>query len=232
VTRVLVTGAGSGIGEAMVQVARERGWEAVAWDLTLAEPVDVASEEQVEQALDRACADGTPELVVCAAGVLVLGDFTTTPADEWRRVLSVNVMGTVHTLAGLARRWQRAGVQGRAVVVTSMAGERGMQGGAAYSASKAALNALVRSASLEWAPLGHRINAVLPGSVDTPLLRGFVEANGGAARERELVAMQPMRRFAEPSEIARICAFLLSPESSYVTGALIAADGALALGYG
>jgi 3-oxoacyl-[acyl-carrier protein] reductase len=232
VTRVLVTGAGSGIGEAMVRVARACGWDPIAWDLTLNKPVDVASEEQVEHALDRACADGTPELVVCAAGVLALGDVTTTPSDEWRRVFSVNVMGSVHTLAGLARRWERDAVHGRAVVVSSMAGERGMQGGAAYSASKAALNALVRSAAMEWAPLGHRINAVLPGSVDTPLLRRFVDANGGEERERELVALQPMRRFAEPEEIARICAFLLSPESSYVTGALVAADGALALGYG
>jgi NAD(P)-dependent dehydrogenase (short-subunit alcohol dehydrogenase family) len=232
VTRVIVTGAGSGIGQAMVQVARERGWHPIAWDLTLAEPVDVASEEQVEQALDRACVDGTPELAVCAAGVLVLGNVTATSAAEWRRLLSVNVMGAVHTLAGLARRWERDGVHGRAVVVSSMAGERGMEGGAAYSASKAALNALVRSAALEWAPLGHRINAVLPGSVDTPLLRRFVDANGGEERERELVALQPMRRFAQPDEIARICAFLLSSESSYVTGALIAADGALALGYG
>lgn len=227
--RVLVTGAASGIGAAMVAAARSRGWETVGWDLRGEPRVDVSSRREVEAALEEQAR--LPEAVVCAAGVLVLGDLAGTDDDGWQEVLRVNLMGVVNPLRALSRAWADEGTHGRAVVVSSMAGERGLAGAVAYSASKAALNGLVRSTALDWAPQGHRINAVLPGSVDTPMLRSFVDAADGEV-ERKLVAVQPLGRFAEPAEIANVCAFLVSDESSYVTGALVATDGALALGYG
>lgn len=216
----------------MTAVAAARGWESIGWDCDLADPVDVTDETSVEAALSQALRGGVPNAVVCAAGVLVTGNLATTSAEDWARVLGVNLMGVVNTLRSVSAAWTDAGLRGRAVIVSSMAGERGMASGVAYSASKAAVNALVLSTALDWAPAGHRINAVLPGSVDTPMLRRHIAANGGVEAERKLLAVQPLGRLAQPSEIAQVCAFLLAEESSYLTGSLVATDGALALGYG
>lgn len=229
--RILITGAASGIGRAMTAVALGRGWEPIAWDRDLPDAVDVADAHAVESAVARLVAERrVPELVLCGAGVLSAGTLGAVSQEEWARVLGINLMGVINTLRSVSATW--TGVQGRAVVVSSMAGERGMADGVAYCTSKAALNGLVRATALDWARAGHRINAVLPGSVDTPMLRQHIATHGGAAARAELQAKQPLGRFAEPREIAEVCAFLLSDESSYVTGALLATDGALALGYG
>ena len=229
--KILITGAASGIGSAMVAVALARGWEPIAWDRDLPEPVDVADADAVDAALARIiAARGVPELVMCGAGVLSTGTITAIGNEEWARVLGVNLMGVVNTLRSLSVAW--TGLQGRAVVVSSMAGERGMADGVAYCTSKAAINGLVRATALDWARAGHRINAVLPGSVDTPMLRRHIAAHADSATIEDLQAKQPLGRFAEPREVAEVCAYLLSDQSSYVTGALIAVDGALALGYG
>jgi NAD(P)-dependent dehydrogenase (short-subunit alcohol dehydrogenase family) len=228
--KILITGAASGIGSAMVAVALARGWEPITWDRDLPEPVDVADAHAVDAALARVfSAHGVPELVVCAAGVLSTGTITSVDNAEWARVLGINLMGVVNTLRGVSAAWTGPG---RAVVVSSMAGERGMADGIAYCTSKAAINGLVRATALDWARAGHRINAVLPGSVDTPMLRRHIDAHGSATAREHLRAKQPLGRFAEPREVAEVCAFLLSDQSSYVTGALVAVDGALALGYG
>jgi NAD(P)-dependent dehydrogenase (short-subunit alcohol dehydrogenase family) len=230
--RIVVTGAGSGIGAAVTEVATARGWTPIAFDLTGQQPVDVGDERAVEQALERAWKDGLVDAVVCAAGILRDGRVEETEMEDWERVFRTNVFGVVHVLRGLGRRWTATGTHGRAVVLSSMAGERGMAASVAYCSTKAALNGLVRAVAIDWAPHGHRINAVLPGSVDTPMLRRYVEANGGAAAQARLDAMQPLGRVAAPREVAELCCYLASDQASYVTGATVAVDGALTLGYG
>jgi NAD(P)-dependent dehydrogenase (short-subunit alcohol dehydrogenase family) len=226
--KILVTGAASGIGRAVLDGMGARGFSSVGWDVSGQDPVDVSDEDQVRIALARIAP--VPEAVVCVAGVLSTGSLTDVDAAEWTRVLSVNVMGAVFVLRELARAWEAAGARGRAVVVSSMAGERGSANSVAYCASKAALNGMVKATALDWAPLGHRINAVLPGSVDTPMLDTFIGHD--EHRLAALITRQPLGRLARPSEIADLCAFLVSDQSSYLTGALVPIDGALTLGYG
>ena len=231
--RLVVTGAGSGIGAAIVDCARTRGWATVPIDRTIEPGVDVADEARLSEALETCRRDGHLDAVVCAAGILREGTIEDTTDSDWREMMATNLMGVVHTLRYFGRYWRETGVAGSAVIVSSMAAERGMKSGVSYATSKAALNGLVRAVAIDWAPRGCRVNAVMPGSVDTPMLQEHINEQGLGLDERtRLESVQPMGRFAAPSEIAELCCFLVSPDASYVTGAAIPVDGGLALGYG
>jgi NAD(P)-dependent dehydrogenase (short-subunit alcohol dehydrogenase family) len=231
--RMVVTGAGSGIGAAVVDCAVARGWATVPIDRTTKPGVDVAEEGQLLEVLESSRHEGNLDAVVCAAGILREGTIEDTTDSDWGEIIGTNLMGVVHTLRYFGRYWRDSGLAGSAVIVSSMAAERGMKSGVSYAASKAALNGLVRAVALDWAPRGCRVNAVMPGSVDTPMLQQHINEQGLGPRERaRLESIQPMGRFAAPSEIAELCCFLVSPEASYVTGAAIPVDGGLALGYG
>jgi NAD(P)-dependent dehydrogenase (short-subunit alcohol dehydrogenase family) len=229
----VVTGAGSGIGAAIVDCAVARGWATVPIDRAIEPGVDVADDAQVLEALETARRDGNFDAVVCAAGILREGTIEDTTDADWSEVISTNLMGVVHTLRYFGRHWRETGIAGSAVIVSSMAAERGMKSGASYATSKAALNGLVRAVAIDWAPRGCRVNAVMPGSVDTPMLQQHIDQQGlGFQLRARLESIQPMGRFAAPSEIAELCCYLVSTDASYVTGAAIPVDGGLALGYG
>jgi NAD(P)-dependent dehydrogenase (short-subunit alcohol dehydrogenase family) len=230
--RIVVTGSASGIGCAVATLARARGADVVGWDIAATPAVDVTDEHMVRSAMAAACETGdVPQAAVCAAGVLSAGDLVSVESDEWRHAFEVNVLGVVNVLRVLQETWHDALV-GSAVVVSSMAGDRGMSGIVAYCATKAAINGLIRAVALDWAPLGHRINGVLPGSVDTPMLNAYIDSHGGPSVRDRVMASQPLGRFATPEEVAEACLFLVSGKSSYITGATIPVDGALTLGYG
>jgi NAD(P)-dependent dehydrogenase (short-subunit alcohol dehydrogenase family) len=132
------------------------------------------------------------------------------------RLFAANVRAPYFLVAALAPKMAVRG-SGCIINVASMAGQIGLAGGAAYGATKATLAAMTRAWAAEFSPSGVRVNAIAAGPVLTP----------GAAPERieALGAMTLLSRAAQPSEIAEILAFLASPKASYVTGAVIAADG-------
>jgi NAD(P)-dependent dehydrogenase (short-subunit alcohol dehydrogenase family) len=132
------------------------------------------------------------------------------------RLFAANVRAPYFLVAALAPKMAARG-SGCIINVASMAGQIGLAGGAAYGATKATLAAMTRAWAAEFSPSGVRVNAIAAGPVLTP----------GAAPERieALGAMTLLSRAAQPSEIAEILAFLASPKASYVTGAVIAADG-------
>jgi 3-oxoacyl-[acyl-carrier protein] reductase len=113
---------------------------------------------------------------------------------------------------------QREGV---IVNVSSVMGERGWIGESNYSASKGAVNAFTRCSAVELARFGVRVNAVMPGFSPTELVAGLTQKDGGKGIKKQI----PMRNFGEVEEIARVVAFLAGPDSSYMTGSLIAVDG-------
>ena len=163
------------------------------------------------------------------AGITTHGLIEDLPFADWRRVLDVDLDGVFLGVRAAGRVMVRQG-SGSIVNIASIAWDRGAPGRSAYVASKAGVVGLTKTAAVEWAARGVRVNAVAPGYIDTPLLRGAYER--GAIAERDVLARIPAARVAHVSEIAAVVAFLGSPAASYITGQTIVVDGGFLADYG
>jgi len=239
----LVTGAGSGIGRASALAFAREGARVVASDReaeageatvrAVAEAggeacfvrADVTREDEVE-ALVAAARDrfGRLDCASNNAGMSgPLGPVHDLARSDWEQTLAVNLTGTFlcvkHEIAAMLA--QEGG--GAVVNTASGAGMVGVPGMAAYAASKHAILGLTRTAALENARTGVRVNAVCPGSVDTPMLRGTMGLS--PALEKAIRASQPGGRLGRPEEIAEAAVWLCSDRASFVTGASLLVDG-------
>lgn len=214
--KVLVTGGASGIGAATVKLLRAQGHDVVVADLP---DVDVTDEARV----DGFVASLAPLdwAVNCAGFSGVHANVAESTTDAWRKTMSVNLDGVYFCLRAELRAGARSIVN-----VASSAGRIGVPGMAAYAASKHGVIGLTKSAALELARQGVRVNAVCPGSVRTPMLSGFV--GGDEVLLEKMGRQAPMGRLAEPGEIAEAIVWLLSDAASYVTGAILSPDGGVA----
>jgi meso-butanediol dehydrogenase / (S,S)-butanediol dehydrogenase / diacetyl reductase len=231
--RALVTGAGSGIGEAVARKLHGEGAEVVLADVR-AEPVEAIAgqlEERVSAVeLDvrdeDAVRDVTREVDVLA-NVAGIGSTTTAPETSlavWEDVFAVNARGTFlcckHAIPGMV---ERGG--GSIVNMASVGGLIGFRNRAAYCASKGAVIALTRALALDHVADGVRVNAVCPGTVDSPWVRRLVEEVGESLDA--LRARQPMGRLGTPDEIAEAVLYLASDRAAFVTGTAFVIDGGL-----
>lgn len=236
--RVLVTGAGSGIGLACAQALLAHGARVAAVVQHEGQRAAVQAQAPgaqvlVQDLLDDAGAAALParaaehigglDGLACCAGIFFKKGSDDTTLDEWRQTLALNLDATfVLTRAAIAHMRAHRVADGAVVVTSSQIGRVGHARGAAYAASKAGLNGMVRSLALEWAAEGLRINAVGPGPIDTPMVAAAkADAQALAAMEASI----PMGRLGQPGEIAELMAFLLSRRASFITGQLICADG-------
>ncbi len=158
-----------------------------------------------------------------------------TSEEVWERTFAVNLKGAyLAAKHAIPRMALRGG--GAIVNVSSVQGLACQTGVAAYAASKGALNALTRAMALDHASDGIRVNAVCPGSVDTPMLRHSAELFKGAASAEATLAdwgrMHPLGRIASAAEVAEVILFLLGERASFMTGALVQVDGGLLAGIG
>ena len=222
----LVTGGASGIGAAVVELLRKDGHTVVAADIAEGDGVerlDVTDEDAVD-ALVASLVDehGSLDLAANVAGVPgTYADIVDSSTEAWRRTIEVNLDGVYFCLRAELRAGARSIVN-----VASAAGGMGVPGMAAYCASKHGVVGLTKSAALEVARTGRRVNCVFPGSVRTPMLRGFV---GGDEKALESMGRQaPMQRLGEPLEVAEVIRWLLSDAASFVTGAVYEVDGGVA----
>lgn len=248
----LVTGAGSGIGRAIaLRLARastplalvDRNAETLAVTAHDAERAgatcvvqivaDVANPGDIERAFSQATEQlGTLHAVVSAAGILSPGTLAETSEDSWLRHLAINAGGVFHCLKNAAARLADGA---SVVVVSSNAARVPRTGMAAYAASKAAASALTRCAGLELAGRGIRCNVIEPGSTDTPMQRDLwpdPQAGQNAAIHGDPAAYRigiPLKRIADPDDVARVAAFLLSPDARHVTLQQIFVDGGASL---
>jgi NAD(P)-dependent dehydrogenase (short-subunit alcohol dehydrogenase family) len=138
---------------------------------------------------------------------------------DWQRIVGINLTGTFLCMRAQIAAMLRSG-GGAIVNVSSIMGSHAMQGTAAYAASKHGVEGLTKAAALDYATQGIRINAVAPGYVDTPMIAGR-----RPSVHDKIVAMHPIGRIAHPEELARVVAFLLSADASFVTGSIHLVDG-------
>jgi 3-oxoacyl-[acyl-carrier protein] reductase len=244
----VVTGAASGIGLSIIERFVADGYTAVITDINEAAgaehaarlsatgtPVtfrrlDVTSEADVDAGIQAIADDfGSIDAFVNNAGITTHSPIETLQFGDWRRVLDVNLDGVFLGLRAAGRVMLEQG-SGSIVNIASIAWERGAPGRAPYVVAKAGVIGLTRTAAVEWSSRGVRVNAVAPGYIDTPLLRGAYER--GAIDERDVLARIPQGRVAKVGEIAEVVAFLCSPAASYVTGQTIAVDGGFLADYG
>jgi NAD(P)-dependent dehydrogenase (short-subunit alcohol dehydrogenase family) len=237
----LVTGAASGLGrDAAVALAAE-GARLVLFDRdaaglaatqahcagAVAVPGDVAASRDMDRAAAALDALGPPSLLVTAAGMLgpTLPLAEVAEAD-WDRVFAVNVKGTWLALKALLPRMAAAG-GGAVVTIASGAGLVGNAVFPAYSASKGAVVLMTRSVAASHAAQGIRANAVCPGQIETPMLRGVFASLGDRAGSVEATfrARNPAGRFGEVAEVTAAVLFLLSDAASYINGTALPIDG-------
>ncbi len=223
----LVSGAASGIGAAVAARLADEGAAVVGCDIVAAgvdvacDVTDAAScEEAVRFALDR---HGRLDVLANVAGVGISRLFGDLTPDEWRAVIEVNLTGTFL----LSRRALPALLDTKGAIVNmgSVAGLRATPYNAAYCASKGGVIMLTKSMAIELAKAGVRVNAVCPGSVDTPFLRNF-ELPEGADMALLTRAASPMGRLVDPAEVAAAVAYLASDEAATITGTTLVIDGA------
>jgi NAD(P)-dependent dehydrogenase (short-subunit alcohol dehydrogenase family) len=243
---VVITGAGSGIGRATALEAHAEGarlllsdvnaeaGEAVAAEIAerggtaLFTTCDVTSEAEVEALIGRATAElGRLDGAFNCAGILgTVAPTTETPYDAWRRILEVDLSGVFLCTRQELRVMADQG-SGAILNMASAAGLIGWPGACGYVAAKHGVVGITKTAAVEFAPLGIRVNAICPSFCETPMVADLFEnlLGGDPAHVDAAVANHPIGRFARPGEIAAACVWLLSDKASFVTGTAMSVDG-------
>jgi NAD(P)-dependent dehydrogenase (short-subunit alcohol dehydrogenase family) len=244
--KVLVSGASSGIGQATAVRFAGEGWDVclnarregklleIAGRLPAGDHLVCAgdySDPHVVEAIGRAIRDrwGVLDVLVNSAGVSLGGEAIASPLEEWRRPFDMMVNGAVGLTRAAVPLMTRGG---RIVHITSIHGERGERLASAYGMAKAAVNQYCRVLAIELAPRGILVNAIAPGFVDTPMSvkEWGNELQSAWFRENYVEGHHlPLRRAAQPEEIAGVAWFLAGPDASYITGQVLTVDGGLTI---
>ena len=229
-----MTGAATGIGAATVERFRAEGAEVIGLDAAPGHdgPVaDVTDPDQVAAAIEAA---GDLDICVANAGISLMEPFMEGGIESWSRVLAVNLLGVMTTFSAAVAAMPAGG---RLLATASTAGLRGEPLASAYCASKAGVISIVKTLSIELAPLGINVNAVAPGQISTEMNRRDLELiaarTGRPAADllrEQLDREVPARRLGTPEDVARAFAWLAGPDAAYVSGAVLPVDGGLLSG--
>lgn len=240
---ILVTGAGGGIGRATAIVCSKMGATLVVTDInaeTLAETLSLLETESGRnhlmfnadltnnEALDKMVAE-MPQLdgIVCNAGISKVLPIQFLNAEDMNRIMAINAFAPMYMTQRLYKK-KRVNKGGSIVYTVSISGVSMVSmGGVMYAVSKNALDAFMRNAALEFAARNIRVNSVNPSRVKTGLIQNSVYSEEEVAKDLQTY---PLKRYAEPEEIANSIVFLLSDAASYITGHALVVDGGKTLG--
>jgi len=230
---VVITGAASGIGYATAELFRDLGDTVYGLDINPTVPdgvtyveCNVADRASVDAAIEASSATGRIDVLANVAGVVQFGRFETITDAEWDRVHSIDLKGPFMVMQAALPHIRAA--KGCIVNVSSVAGRVPQPYTTAYSAAKGGLTMLTRSLALELSPEGIRVNAICPGTVDTPIVSEVFEKLTDDLDTRVADRLMMMLSGTiSPAEIAAAIRYLSSPEARFVTGAVLPVDGGM-----
>ena len=219
----LITGASKGIGKAIAQRFIKEGAKVIVFGIEKPEyevefyNVDVTDEEQIEKAVKKI---NKVDILINNAGIYFCGLVENTKKEDLDKIIDVNLKGTYlmckHVLPLLKK------TKGNIINISSSIGIVPEPESPAYCSTKAAVIMLTKCMAQEYAKIGLRVNSILPGPIDTPLLRSVFSSQ---KELDEYANTNPMKRIGKPEEVANVAVFLASEEASYVTGGLYSVDG-------
>lgn len=236
--RAVVTGAGQGIGKAIALKLAQRGADVIVDDINpetapqtaqeiqalgrkaVAVVADVSKRDEVERMIETAVRElGGIDILVNNAGIARSNVLARLKDDQWDEVLNVNLKGVFYcTQAAVSSMMKQR--SGKIISISSIYGRIGAMGDTNYAASKAAIVGFTKSVAREVARYNINVNAIMPGLVDTALLRGIPEKY-----LKPMIEEVPLKRVGRPEDIANVVAFLASEDSSYMTGAILEVAG-------
>jgi len=222
----IVSGAAGGLGAPIAERLAADGFVVAGCDLApqpacaLAVELDVTDAPAVRAFAQRVGRElGRPEVLVTVAGVQRTGPSESVPDEDWRHVLDVNLTGTWNLIRAVLPGMLERG-SGRIVTISSEIGLAGLEGYAAYAASKGGVIALTKALARELAPHGIRVNSVAPGPIEAGIL-----LRQGAYSDEWLAAHVPLGRFGRPDEVAACVALLAGDEGGYCVGQVLSPNG-------
>ncbi|MBF6272982.1 MULTISPECIES: SDR family NAD(P)-dependent oxidoreductase [Nocardia] len=237
----IVTGGASGIGGAIARRLAADGSPVAVFDVdgaaadlaaqeigeaggkAIGVAVDVSDRAAIDTGVQRVRAElGRPSILVNSAGITTSGPFLDITAQQWARVLAVNLTGTFDCCQAVLPDMVEQG-WGRIVNISSSSVHSGAAGMAAYVSSKSGVLGLTKVLALEFARKGITVNTIPPGFIDTPMMRATAER--GFIDVGKQIDATPVGRIGLPEDIAAACAFLVSEEAGYITGQVIGVNG-------
>jgi NAD(P)-dependent dehydrogenase (short-subunit alcohol dehydrogenase family) len=236
-----VTGGTRGIGEAIVRRLLGAGARVATMARSVEETAapeapgqalllkgDVAVKADVDRAVERVLARfSTIDILVNCAGVVGRQPALESTEADWDRIHGANARGVFFVCQAVAPAMRTAG-RGRIVNITSIGAVLALKNRSVYCASKAAVLQLTRCLALEWGPYGITVNAVSPGITETPMTRGYLEAD--PVRRQTMIGKFPLKRLGKPDDLAGAVLFLASDLAGYVTGQTVYVDGGWGIG--
>ena len=231
----IVTGASSGLGEAIAKMFLAEGARVVLSDVNdyaniselgdqaLFFKADVSKKEEVEKLFNFAVEKfSTVDIMVNTAGIGLTGGILEMEESVWKKVIDVNLNGVFFGTQISAKFMKDHNIKGSIINMASILGAVGFPGASAYCASKGGVNQLTKTASLELASLGIRVNSIAPGFIKTNMTKGIEEDKKSNAM---VTGATPLGHMGEPSDIAYAAVYLASDESKFVTGSVLYVDG-------
>jgi D-sorbitol dehydrogenase (acceptor) len=250
----IVTGAGQGVGKKIAVAFAVEGAKVLITDINgenlkdleailinnnssvISTRADISKIEDIHRVADNAMtAFGSIDILVNNAGISLTKEMMELNAQDWDRVFNVNARGAFFMLQAAARRMIEKGSGGCIVNIASVAGEKGRPLFLAYSASKAAVISITRSAALGLADHGIRVNAVSPGTIETPMWDEIavkmseIQGLGAQSIRESWLEKIPLKRLAKPDDIASMVTYLCSDEAGYITGQTFNVCGGISL---
>ncbi len=231
----IVTGASSGLGEAMAKMFLSQGAKVVFSDVNdLSDKIDlgdkafffkadVSNRQEVEKLIKFTTEKfGSLDIMVNNAGIGLTGNILDISEDIWKKVIDINLNGVFYGTQLAAQYMKDRGIKGSIINTTSILGQVGFRSAGAYCSSKGGVNQLTKTSALELAPFGIRVNGIAPGFIKTNMTKGVQEDE---VSNNFINTSTPLGYMGEPDDIAYAAVYLASEESKYTTGSIMYVDG-------